>query len=235
MLLTLFASCVLVLVTIAQGSPAELNGNIMKETRRQTSTHTSRKNMKCTYGTQKCGYYHSRSWLTCAMDSTYEGCCAEPCIYDTTEKGRYACWLTPPSGHFGEPKWDYCDSPMIPYYRQDSYGIVQEYKPVLPGNRQSSHHLAANLVPCDSNGCDYRCDDKDPERCNYLTCRTLDGDVRKCCAAECKNYETETVSYWYCDMSALYGIRELDFCTEGAPYYRRLGDDPLHEHLSPMQ
>ena len=121
---------------------------------------------------------------------------------------------------------------MIPYYRQDSHGIVEEFKPILPENRQTSHHLAANLVPCDSNGCDYWCDDNDdPERCKYLTCTTVDGDVRKCCAAECKHYETATVSYWYCFTSLNH--YNLDFCTEGAPYYRPKGDDPLHEHLSP--
>ena len=59
---------------VAEGSPAEpggiINTDTLLESRRETTAHTSRKNVKCAYGTQKCGYYHGRSWLTCQTDST---------------------------------------------------------------------------------------------------------------------------------------------------------------------
>ena len=90
---TLFIPCILVLATVAEGSPAEpddnINTDMLLEARRETTAQILQKNYKCWHGPD-CGYFYGVSIYTffkhCDPNPNITRCCAEPCTYDSTAK-----------------------------------------------------------------------------------------------------------------------------------------------------
>ena len=214
-------TCFLTPVILAEVSALEVDDNINRS-KRSVIEHTTRTGESC--NGRQCGYFGDLYWMTCYYSTVHsQGCCTSPCVYSRS-RNKYWCWLTERNRNI----WDYCN-PGVPYYKTNSDGSIQEYKPLLP--EETSHHLTINRHVCDSDGCSTACDLGSSIPCGVMNCRNLEGTRKKCCAGKCQRHKSWLgKSYWWCKTSTVND--EWDYCTEGAPYYEESSDGEVTEHLS---
>ena len=208
-------TCFLTPVILVEVSASEADDNI--SSKRGRIVHTSRTGKSCT--TSQCEYRSGWDWMVCDINSK---CCTSTCVYSRTSN-KYWCWVSERSR-----RWDYCD-PGVPYYKTNSDGSIQEYKPLLP--EETSRHLSINRLPC-MNGerCNLDCNIFG-FKCGEMHCKTSDGE-KHCCATKCKRRKTWLKTYWWCKISTLRDTDYWDYCTEGAPYYELSYDGTYIERLS---